>query len=863
MGEVFRAKDTKLDRIVALKILPATFASDSDRVMRFTREAKTLASLNHPNIAQVYDAGREGAHAFIAMELVEGQDLSAMIGALQDQGALRPQGMSLAVALPIARQIADALATAHDAGIVHRDLKPANIKITDDSVVKVLDFGLAKALSSDDASATSDAAAATMTSPAMTAIGLILGTAAYMSPEQAKGRPVDRRADVWAFGVVLYEMLTGAPLFGREDLTETLAAVLTHEPDLSKLPPATPLPIRRLIERCLVKDKKTRLDSMSVARHELDETTAGKGGATVETRVSSRGRNPLIVAALVVSALAAGVFFTSLYYARQAPTSPDRTRVVSQIVAPDDAATAFSRGFALSPDGTTLAFSARNKSGLNRIWLRPLDSEAAHEVPGTDGGTYPFWAPDSHTLAFFADDKLKRVNIDGGSLQTVCATQGRFLMGSWSVRDEILWGSATGKGAQIHKVPAAGGTSITLDALGEANGPIWLSNGQRFIYSEVTKSPAVLRLSSADGTSSTPIPSLPPINGWDFSYGGGFLFLDRNGALTAQRLDESSGTVVGQPIPIASIAAALTTWFAVSSNGDRVIALLGRSGNATARLVWVDRQGNQVGMLGEPGPYWQLAVAPDGKSALASMGPDFQWLRPDVPPVRVTTDGTSRTNISPVWHSSGLELAYLHTPSTIIRRPLDPQGQPSVVLEHIFPGRVNAWSKDGRWLMFSAALESSATDALYLYDFTTKTQRPWLANGFNSRAAKFSPDGKWVAYESDVSGRMEIYLRAFEGEGQSIAVSADGGAHPFWRGDGAELFYLGPVDEVMSVSVTRSGSTIAPGKPRQLFRTPLNDVARDSFSPYGVSPDGQRFLLNVVDRPAPLFLLQGLATIVK
>src|SRR5688572_14351931 len=334
MGQVYRARDSKLDRDVALKILPQEFAADSDRVMRFTREAKTLASLNHPNIAQVYDAGREGAHAFIAMELVQGEDLSARI----HRGPL-----PIAEALGFARQIADALATAHDAGIVHRDLKPANIKITDDDVVKVLDFGLAKGTAETSLSGDS---AATRTSPAMTAMGLILGTASYMSPEQAKGKPVDRRADVWAFGVVLYEMLTGAFLFGREDITDTLAAVLTHEPDLAKLPPATPAAIRRLLAHCLTKDKRQRLDSMTAARIEIEDVLAGRlADAAPVSPTKPAGRNWLPAAALVAAGIVTGGA-AALYWPRNSPATTS-SMLVAQVAAPLETISAFHDGFAL------------------------------------------------------------------------------------------------------------------------------------------------------------------------------------------------------------------------------------------------------------------------------------------------------------------------------------------------------------------------------------------------------------------------------------------------------------------------------------------------------------------------------------
>jgi Tol biopolymer transport system component len=874
MGEVYRARDTKLDRDVAIKILPESFAVDADRVARFTREAKTLAALNHPHIAHVYDAGREGSTAFIAMELVEGPTLHEVISGSRraaSRGATQlgagARGLEPNEAFKIARQIADALATAHEAGIVHRDLKPANIKVTDDGVVKVLDFGLARGAGSSGSSPGD--LAATVTSPAITAMGVILGTASYMSPEQAKGKPVDRRADVWAFGVVLYEMLTGTFLFGREDVTDTLAAVLTHEPDLAKLPRSVPLSIKRLIERCLVKDKKLRLDSMTVARFELEEAIGGKTVPADSAVPPARGLTPALAAALAIAGVVVGVAGTSLYQSRSrgAPTAPEQPRVVSQLAAPLDAISAFHDGFALSADGTLLAFAARNRTGLLQIWLRRLDADGAHPVQGTDGGTHPFWAPGGKSFAFFADGKLKRVDIDGGRLQTICETPGTFESGSWNARDEILWAAVLGTGTRIQKISANGGAAVPFDALGTAFAPVWLNDGQRFLYeTEAPGSESELRLASADGKRSDFIAAVP--SGKVFEYGGGVLFLNKNDALVAQRLDEVSGRLVGSATPIAPIAGTPKDWFAVSSDGDRVVALVrqgpgdtGDPGDPMARLIWVDRQGNTVGSLGDPGHYWTLRVAPDGRSAVVNPGADLWLLRSDGHHTRLSAGGKAMQSFLAIFNRDASELVYVLR-DDIVRRRLDPQSQPSILTG--LNGRPEDWSNDGRWLFAAGrASEASTTLDILLYDFEKKTVHPWLATQFAESLARFSPDGKWVAYASDMSGRLEIYLRAFEGETQPIAVSSDGGIHPAWRADGNELFFLGPSDDVMSVSLSRSGATIVPGKPQRLFRIPLNDITRRGFPPYGVSPDGQRFLLNVPDRPTPLFFLQGLMGLLK
>ena len=851
MGQVYRARDTKLDRDVALKILPEAFASDADRVMRFTREAKTLAALNHPHIAHVYDTGHEGARAFIAMELVEGEELSDRI---------RRNAIPIPEALRLASQIADAVAAAHDAGIVHRDLKPANIKITDDGDVKVLDFGLAKG--SGVETSTAGDSGATMTSPARTAIGVILGTASYMAPEQAKGKSVDRRADVWAFGVILYEMLTGTVLFGRDEVTDTLAAVLTHEPNLSKLPPATPPPVRRLIERCLVKDKKFRLDSMNVARLELDEVISGRSmSTTVSSRPADHGLNPVLAAGLVIAAAAGGALAASLYYGRgAAPVSP---RLVAQIAAPRDAIAAFHDGFAISPDGSMLVFAARNIAGLRQIWIRRLDADAASAIPGTDAGRYPFWAPDGRSFAFEAGAKLKRVDVDGGRLQTVADLGGGLAGGSWNANGDIIFGTQTDDGFRIKKVSASGGPVTTLDGLKSALSPVWLAGGQRFLYVDATNDrTSELRSAPADGSSSDSIAVIER-GTQEFAYGGGILFLNKNDALVAQRLDDASGKPIGTATTIAPVAGNPKDWFAVSSNGDRVVAFVrqspdesGQAGDPVARLVWVDRQGGTLGTLGDPGRYWTMNVAPDGTSAVVNPSWDLWWLRPDGRHTRLTTDGAAVSDMYAIWKPDGSEIAFVQN-GEVVRRRLDPQSAVTGLGQRGIP---QDWSSDGRWLLFTR--RGTSTD-LMAYDLTNKTAKPWVATQFGETMARFSPDGQWVAYASNVSGRQEIYLRPFAGDGQPIAVSTSGGAHPLWRRDGNELFFLDPGDDVMAVSVTRSGASLVPGIPQRLFRIPLNDITRASYTPYGVSPDGKRFLLNVPDRPTPLFYMQGLREMVK
>ena len=702
----------------------------------------------------------------------------------------------------------------------------------------------------------------------MTAMGMILGTASYMSPEQAKGKPVDRRADVWAFGVVLYEMLTGTFLFGREDITDTLAAVLTYELDLTKLPASTPPAIRRLLQHCLVKDKRQRLDSMAAARIEIDDVLGGKVGEAVAVAPAASASNAWPrAAAFVAGGVALGVL-ASVWWPRASPAPASPSSVVARIPAPRDAISAFHEGFALAADGSKLTFAARNTSGVRQIWVRRLDADAAHPIPGTDGALYPFWSPDGANIGFFADGKLRRVGEDGARLQTICDAAGADGPGSWNKRDEILFEAASGEVQKVWKVAAGGGTPTSFDTLGPAVGPVWLTDGQRFLFAAESKTGQVeLRLSSVDGQRSQSVAPLARGTA-EFAYGGELLFLNKNDTLTAQRLDSSTGTLVGSPVPLAHIAGNPKDWFSVSSNGDRVVALvrespaeLGDPGDPMARLIWVDRQGSTVGTLGDSGRYWTLRLAPDGANAVVNPGNDLWLLRPDGRHVRLTTGGIARQSVGPVWKRDGSELVYIER-GDVVRRKVDPQS-PVIRLDGV-GGTPQDWSSDGRWLLTAGRATAASTTAdLLAFDLENKKARPWLATEFSEVHARFSPDGTWVAYASNLSGRQEVYLRPFEGNAQPISISTDGGSHPLWRHDAGELYFLSPGDDVMAVSLTRSGTSIVPGKPQRLFRIPLNDITRRSWAPYAVTPDGQRFLLNVPDRPTPLFFLQGLSAMVK
>jgi Tol biopolymer transport system component len=615
-----------------------------------------------------------------------------------------------------------------------------------------------------------------------------------------------------------------------------------------------------------VKEKRQRLDSMAAARIEIDDVLGGKVGEVASAALAGPASGGwLRTVVLVGGGVALGAIVSALW-PRSSPVSTPPSSLVARITAPRDAISAFHDGFALSADGSKLAFVARNTSGLRQIWVRKLDADTAQPVPGTEGALYPFWSPNGRSIGFFADAQLRRVDEDGSRLQTICDAQGSDWHGSWNERDEILFGTTRGEATRVVKVSASGGTPAPFEALGLAYAPEWLTDGRRFLYVAVEKTgKEELRLSSADGQSSQSVAPMPRRT-QEFAYGGGMLFLNKNDALTAQRLDPSTGAL-GSPVPIAHLAGNPKDWFAVSSNGDRVVALVreasgdtGDPGDPMARLIWVDRQGNTIGTLGDSGRYWTLRLSPDDASAAVNPGNDLWLLRPDGRHVRLTTGGIGLQSIGPVWNRDGSEMVYRQL-GTAVRRNVNPQS-PVVKLDVV--GTLQDWSSDGRWLLTAGpATPGSPTSDLIAYDFVNKTSRPWLATDFSEAHARFSPDGTWVAYASNVSGRQEVYLRPFEGNGQPVAVSTDGGSHPTWRRDAGELYFLTPGDDVMAVAVTRSGGSITPGKPQRLFRIPLNDITRRTWSPYAVASDGQRFLLNVPDRPTPLFFLQGLERLVK
>ena len=641
MGEVYRARDTKLNRDVALKVLPESFATDPDRLARFQREAQVLASLNHPNIAHIHGLEDSGGVRALVMELVEGEDLAQRL----TRGPI-----PIDEALPIAKQIAEALESAHEQGIIHRDLKPANIKVRADGTVKVLDFGLAKAMEPVGVASASVSMSPTITTPAMmTGAGMILGTAAYMSPEQAKGRPADKRSDIWSSGCVLFEMLTGARPFVGEDVADTLAHILTKEPEWAKLPASTPPPISRLLRRCLEKDRKRRLADAADARLEIEDVLSGRVEIALRERPARRKAIAWGVAGL---ALAAAAGLAPWYLAKPPATVPV---VASQFLVPAPEHLEYSGVPAISPDGRTIAFIATESDGRSRLWVRRLDLLAAQALAGTEGAAAPFWSPDSRAVGFFVRGELKKVDVEGGAPQVVAATSSRIqnTSGSWNRDGVILFSRGTDG---FRKVSATGGD---VSSVSPGSYPFFLPDGQHFLlWRRVPQSGIYVgALDSPD------VKFLVPTESAGTYAEPGFLLFSRGEALMAQPFDPVSLTTTGSAVHVLDFP---QVRFGVNrqvvSAAMNGTLLYGWRFLADTRLQWVDRRGTPGPFATDPGQYGNVVLSPDGVRVafdrLADGGSS-----PDVWLLDLTRHITSKftfgpANNVPVWSPDSRTVAF-------------------------------------------------------------------------------------------------------------------------------------------------------------------------------------------------------------
>jgi serine/threonine protein kinase len=833
MGEVYRARDTKLGRGVAVKVLPAAFLADPDRVLRFEREAKVLASLNHSNIAIVYGLEESNAAASpgqtgfcaIVMELIEGTTLADRIA----EGPI-----PLDEALPIARQIAEALEAAHEHGIIHRDLKPANIKVRPDGPVKVLDFGLAKALEPAPTSHLSQSP--TITTPAATGMGVILGTAAYMSPEQARGKPVDTRADIWAFGCVLYEMLTGKRLFDGDGVSETVAAVLRAEPDWKALPPGTPVPIRRLLRRALEKNPRQRLQHIGDARIEIEE--ARRAAEEPVVPVSTRGVQAAWIVAVV--SLSAAAVIAAVHLLETASPSPPEMRV--QVAAPS---ASDPNGFALSPDGQHIVFVA-STNGPQRLWLRALDKTDVRPIAGTDGAAFPFWSPDSRSLGFFASNKLYRVDLAGGPPQVLAdVADGRG--GAWNAEGTILF-SRIALGPLL-RIPATGGepTAVTaLDPPRQAGHqfPQFLPDGQHFLFFVRGGSDASgVYLGSLDRRAPKRLTAADRSGAY---LNPGWLIFIQQGTLVARRLNVSQAELTGDPATLAESVGA----FSVSADG-RVAYSAGSTG--PQQLTWFDRTG-KASPAGEPDPNRPNfpELSPDDRRVVVDRAVQNNvdiWLS-DLARggfTRFTSDPA--TDQFPLWSPNGAQIAFASNRKKTLDLYLKQSsgtGAEELLLETANPKAPQDWSKDGRFLLYVDVDPKTAFDLWALEMVGNQRRRRLVVNTrFDERHGQWSPDGHWVAYQTNESGQFQIVVQPFPELSGKWQVSTNGGIEPRWRADGKELFFIDPGARLMAAGVTATGATLEVGKPVMLFPTRIvgGGTANLVKQQYAVSRDG-RFLVN-------------------
>ncbi|HEV3214326.1 MAG TPA: protein kinase [Vicinamibacterales bacterium] len=845
MGEVYRARDTKLSRDVALKVLPELFATDPDRLARFQREAQVLASLHHPNIAIIHGLEESNGIRALVLELVEGPTLADRL----EQGAV-----PLDEAMPIARQIAEALEAAHERGVIHRDLKPANIKLTAEGQVKVLDFGLAAVVqdpSRPDVNATNSP---TLTLGA-TRAGVILGTAAYMSPEQAAGKPVDKRADIWSFGVVLWEMLTGKKLFDGETVSHTLADVLRATIDFDQVPRTTPVAVRALLERCLDRDVKCRLRDIGEARVQIERYLTNPRRASEPAGPTSSWSRLAIGAAFAAAVLLVAFGALSIVHLRETPPATPTTRF--QVLPPDKATAADYP--TISPDGLRLAFVA-TVEGKTLLWIRPLDSLAARSLAGTEDATSPFWSPDSRFLAFFSSGKLKKVDVSGGPPQTLCNAAGLARGGTWSSQGTILF--SAGQGTPIWRVPAAGGTPARVTTVDSAleqshNWPQFLPDGRHFLYwvfvrAQDPEKNSVIIGSLDDRPDSPERRRLLPGDSMAL-YSAGHLLFDREGVLMAQPFDAARLQWRGDPFPVVQQVNQVLGrygWraFSVSSDGSLVY----RAGAGTkTQLAWFDRTGKEVGRLGQPEDQLAPSLSPDQKRVAVAQRDARGQL--DIWLLELARDTSTRfttfqpaINSIPVWSPDSGRIVFNSNRDghfDLYVRASSGAGNDEPLLKSSDPKSPTDWSFDGRLVLYQVQDPKTKYDLWVLPLEGDRKPVPVLQTEFNEMNGRFSPDGRWIAYQSDESTRAEVYVQRFPMSSGKVRVSTNGGNRPRWRRDGKELFYLNPDGKMMAVEVKATATALEAARPRELFQTRVASALFGAPT-YDVTADGQRFLID-------------------
>jgi Tol biopolymer transport system component len=880
MGEVYRARDTRLDRTVAIKVLPESLAADPQLRERFDREARAISALNHPHICTLHDVGHETGIDYLVLEHLDGETLDARLRARAPSAENGTRGFSRAnlgtnEALQIAIQIADALATAHRAGVIHRDLKPANVMLTK-AGAKLLDFGLAK--NAAPAIATSGLSMAPTTPPNLTAQGTILGTFQYMAPEQIEGVDADARTDIFAFGAVLFEMLTGRPAFEGKTRAQLLGAILKDEPPpVSTLQPSVPAGLDRIVATCLAKDPDDRWQTARDLLRELkwvaaEGLSSDVGPAKAGRHVRhSTWRPPLggpagwtIAGGLAIALIASGTL--ALRHLRETPVVTEPMQFT--IAAPDNAqfgglpggGTGSATQVAVSPDGRQIAFVAKTRDTY-ALWLRPIASLAARQLPGTEGAAFPFWSPDSRYVGFFATGKMKKVQTSGGPPTVLCdAPAGRG--GTWSRDNVIVFSPATT--GPLHRVSGSGGVPVPASVLDAAYGdsshrwPHFLPDGRHYVYTGSIgtccppSKPARVSIGELDSKDATTLLEVES----SAAVASGHLFFLRDGTLMAQPFDTRTRRLTADAFPVAETVAGEGSRygsFSVSESGTLVFAR--GAASTSARLVWFDRSGRMLGAIGEAGAYQHFALSPDQRRVAASMLTGLPanrdiWIIDLERGVssRLTFDAAEESN--PLWSPDNKRIAFLSggaDRSGIRVKSASGIGpdEPLLTTSPSNPAFLDDWSADGRFLVYDTPTNGTAGMDLWVLPLTGERKPIPIVQGPGvQNRAVISPDNRWIAYTSDESGTPQVYVQSFPVPAARYAVSKSGGAQPQWRGDGKEIFFLTPDSALMAAAIDTTREFRA-SVPEVLFQAAASAANRHQ---YAVTRDGKRFLMISTDR---------------
>ena len=846
MGEVYRARDEKLNRDIAIKVLPAAFSNDVERLHRFEQEAQAAGALNHPNILSVYDVATHDGAPYVVSELLEGETL---------RERLSTAPVSQRKAIDYAIQVARGLAAAHEKGIVHRDIKPDNLFVTKDDRLKILDFGLAKLVESvrRDGDQTDIPTRKIHTDP-----GTVLGTVGYMSPEQVRGTPADIRSDIFSFGAVLYEMLTGVRAFRGDSAVETLNAILKQDPQEfstsnRNLTPA----LERVVWHCLEKNPERRFQSANDVAFALENLSGLSSSGTTDTRtiaiapVRSRNRERLIWlgATSLLGLLVLGLAL--LYLRREMPNS--RVNKLS-VLPPEKTFLMAGQAPLISPDGTVLAFVAMDASGKSQLYVRPLDSLEAQPLAGTDRAILPFWSPDSRSLAFFAGGKLKKIEISGGQ-PTTLASAPNARGGAWN-RDGVIIFCPTPP-APLYRIPASGGQATpinTVELKPGAFGPRWLPaflpDGRHYLYiSSIRTVQRELRVGSLDSNDTkilfgvySNVVYAPP----------GYLVFRREATLMAQRFDADKLAVIGDAFPIADdVGFDATSYQGFFSASDNGVLVYHSGGAGKTQFTWLDRAGKELGTVGESADQGDLQLSPDG-SRLAFRQVEFRtgainiWLM-DLArgtPTRFTFEQS--TDFGPIWSPDGNRIVFASLregPPSLFQKVSNSAGNDEPLLKNFIPNLPYDWSRDARFIIYGVIDPNTSWDLWVLPLDGDRTPFPFLQSKFDESQAQFSPNGKWVAYTSNESGRVEVNVRPFPVAAGNWQVSTGGGEQPRWRSDGKELFYLSADHKLMVLEVNTEGASFEHHAPNALFVTRVGGIDTPGHY-YAVTGDGQRFLLN-------------------